>query len=179
VETPYHGQAAITIQAPAELVFAYLADFERHPEWAANLGRVAPVTPGAAGVGATFKTQEGPPPAGPAQRLRMLVHFLAGVLRGAKTYSTATITALEPPRRIAWQGGIPKGQGFFNRAEWEFLLEPRGAATHLTQRFRLCPQEPGAEHMVRALGPAGWEQAVAFSLLRLKHRLESAAAERS
>jgi uncharacterized membrane protein len=33
----YKGQSAITIQAPVDRVYAYLADFRRHPEWVKNL----------------------------------------------------------------------------------------------------------------------------------------------
>jgi hypothetical protein len=59
----------------------------------------------------------------------MMIYFISGVTSGAKPYSEAEITALEPGRRIAWRAGIPKGTGFFNLAEWEFILEPRGQDT--------------------------------------------------
>ena len=168
----YQGEVTVTIAAPAEQVYAYLADFQRHPEWVKNVSQVTPLRPGETGVGATFRTNEGPPPVGAASTLRMMVHFVAGVLGGAKPYSEATITALEPPSRIAWRAGIPKGAGFFNRAEWEFVLEPRGASTQVTQRYCWQPQTPGAEKMVGAAGPEGLRQAVAVSLGRLKARLE-------
>ena len=60
----YQGQSAITIQAPIDRVYAYLADFRRHPEWAKNLSKVTQVTPGPIAVGTVFKTQEGEPPCG-------------------------------------------------------------------------------------------------------------------
>ena len=167
------GQAIITIQAPAEAVYDYLVDFPRHTEWAQNIDKVTQLTPGPIGVGTSFKTEEGPPPVALGQKLRMMVHFVGGVLSGAKPYSEARITALEPGRRIAWEAGIPKAGGYFNRAEWEFVLEPRGAATHLTQRFHWQPQEPGAARMVGAAGQAGLERAVGVSLAQLKRRLEA------
>lgn len=169
----YEGAAAITIQAPVETVYAYLADFTRHPEWVRNVSKVEQVSPGPAGVGTVFKTSEGPPPVAPRRKAAMMVQFLLGVLGGAKSYSEAWITALEPPRRIAWQAGIPKGEGFFNLAEWEFLIEPRGGATVLTQRFCWQPQNPTAERMVSAAGVDGLQQAVAVSLAELKRRLET------
>lgn len=169
----YKGQVAITIQAPAQQVYDYLADFRRHPEWVDNLSQVTQLSTGPIGVGTTFKTQEGPPPVtSRLEKLRMMVHFVAGVLGGARPYSEATITALEPHRRIAWQAGIPQGAGFFNFAEWEFVLEPEGSATRLTQRFHWKPQNPTAEHMVGAAGAAGLERACAVSLAQLKRRLE-------
>jgi uncharacterized membrane protein len=170
----FEGQAAIEIQAPAQAVYDYLADFRRHPEWAQNLSAVTQTTPGPIGVGTTFRTAEGPPPVALRSKLVMMVHFMRGVLDGAKTYSEARITALEPGRRIAWQAGVPKGESFFNFAEWEFVLEPRGAATRVTQRFHWKPQHPAAERMVGAAGPRGLEQAVGVSLAALKRRLETA-----
>jgi hypothetical protein len=107
----------------------------------------------------------------------MMVPFVLGLLGGAKPYSEAKITALESPDRIARQAGIPKGDGFFNFAEWEFVLEDQGNATHLTQRFNWKPQTPTAERMVSAAGVEGLEDAVTVNLTRLKHRLEVSARE--
>lgn len=54
------------------------------------------------------------------------------------------------------------------------MLEPQGAATHLTQRFCWKPQNPTtAERMVGAAGSEGLEKAVAVSLAQLKRRLET------
>jgi hypothetical protein len=124
-------------------------------------------------VGTVFKAQEGAPPVTPGRKARMMLQFVLGVLGGAKSYSEARITALEPARRIAWQAGIPKGDGFFNQADWEFALEAQGAATHLTQCFHWKPQNPTAERMVSAAGVEGLRSAVAVSLLELKRLLET------
>jgi uncharacterized protein YndB with AHSA1/START domain len=173
----YQGQSAITIQAPIDRVYAYLADFRKHPEWAKNLSKVTQVTPGPIAVGTVFKTQEGVPPVRVGQQVKMMVPFMLGVFGGAKPYSEATITALQPPGRIAWQAGIPKGAGYFNFAEWEFVLEAQGNATHLTQRFHWKPQTPTAERMVGAAGVKGLENAVTVNLTRLKRWLEVSARE--
>jgi uncharacterized membrane protein len=173
----YKGQSIITIQAPIDRVYAYLADFRRHPEWAKNLKKVTQVTPGPIAVGTVFKTQEGVPPVRMGQQVKMMVPFMLGVLGGAKPYSEATITALESPGRIAWQAGIPKGAGYFNFAEWEFVLEAQGDATQLTQHFHWKPQTPTAVRMVGAAGVKGLENAVAVNLTRLKRRLEVSARE--
>jgi uncharacterized membrane protein len=173
----YQGQSTITIEAPIDRVYAYLADFRKHPEWAKNLSKVTQVTPGPIAVGTVFKTQEGVPPVRVGQKVKMMMSFMQGLLGGAKPYSEATITALESPGCIAWQAGIPKGAGFFNFAEWEFVLEALGNATHLTQRFHWKPQTPTAERMVSAAGVEGLENAVAVNLTRLKRRLEISARE--
>jgi uncharacterized membrane protein len=166
------GQTSIVINAPVPAVYAYLLDFTRHPEWVRNLQAVRQESSGPIGVGTTFQTQEGPPPVSIGQKLSMLLYFLTGVLSGAKTYSRAEITALEPNRRIAWKAGVPKGDGYFNLAHWELLLEPHGQATHLVQRFSYQPQNGLARRMIDAAGASGLEQACAISLGQLKQRLE-------
>jgi uncharacterized protein YndB with AHSA1/START domain len=171
----FKGQAVIVIQAPPEVVYDYLVDFPRHAEWAQNIGKVTQVTPGPIEVGTTFKTEEGPPPVALGAKVKMVVYFMCGLLSGAKPYSEARITALEPRCRIAWQAGVPKGDGFFNFAEWEFVLAPRGSGTEVTQRFHWKPQSRTAERMVGAAGPDGLARAVGVSLAALKRRLETAA----
>lgn len=169
----YRGESSITIRAPVEQVYAYLVDFTKHPQWAKNLSKVTQITPGPIAVGTTFKTAEGPPPVKPQQKLKMMMNFMLGVAGGAKTFSRATICALDAPTHIAWYAGIPKGEGYFNIAEWEFVLEPQGNTTHLTQRFAWKPQNRTARRMVSAAGVAGLEEAVAVSLGELKRRLET------
>jgi hypothetical protein len=173
----YEGQAIVTIQAPIDRVYTYLADFRRHPEWVKNLSKVTQVTPGPIAVGTVFKTQEGPPPVRAGQKLKMMLSFVQGILSGAKPYSEATITAMEAPGRIAWQAGIPKGDGFFNFAEWEFVLEEQDNNTLLTQCFHWKPQNATAERMVSAAGVEGLEEAVSVNLTQLKHRLEESSEE--
>ena len=46
----------ITINAPADRVFSYLADFTRHPEWASQQLQIEQTSEGAVGQGATFKS---------------------------------------------------------------------------------------------------------------------------
>ena len=172
----FQGQAAIFIQAPVETVYAYLVDFQRHPEWAQNLGKVTPTSTGSTEVGATFRCEEGPPPVPLGTKLKMMAHFMSGVFSGAKTYSEAKITALEMNQRIAWQAWIPKGDDFLSFAEWEFSLEAQAGATRVTQRFRYAPPDPRGQRMIGAAGAAALERACAVSLARLKRRLEFSSA---
>jgi hypothetical protein len=173
------GQIEQSINVPSAALYSYLLDLTRHPEWVANLSSVSQLTPGPITVGTIFRAQEGPPPVPLLTRLRMMRHFVAGLLNGAKPYSQAEITALEPGRRIAWRAGIPRGEGYFNLAEWEFILQPQGETTRLIQRFCYKPQAPGAARMVGAAGPAGITRACAVSLARLKRVAEQRLAHAS
>lgn len=167
------GEASVVIQAPADAVYDYLADFTRHAEWNKNIYKVWQTTPGPIAVGARFKAMEGAPPAAIGKQMRALAQVMKGMLSGAKAFSEAEITALEPHRRIAWVGVFPRSKGEFNRAEWEIELEPIGNATRVVQRFRYLPQAPAARRMLAALGDAdGIAQACAVNLNQLKQRLE-------
>jgi uncharacterized protein YndB with AHSA1/START domain len=171
------GEVAIEIDAPPQTLYDYLLDFTRHPEWARNLSRVTPLTPAPIGVGSRFKTMEGAPPAPLGRTVRAMAHLVRGMLGGAKGYSVAEITALEPGRRLAWTGTLPSRQGEFQHADWEIVLEPHGGGTRRTQRFRYCPQTPDARQMLAALGDApGICAGVLVSLRQLKQRLEAPAA---
>jgi uncharacterized membrane protein len=170
----FKGQTSITIQAPVEKVYAYLVDFPRHPEWAQNLSKVTQISPGPIQVGTMFKTTEGPPPVPSGRKIRMMFHFIVGLMSGARPYSEAKITALEMNRRIAWQAGVPKKDSYLNFAEWEFIFESQGNATYLIQQFCYAPPDPRGQRMLDAAGVAGIEQACAVSLNQLKKRLEQA-----
>lgn len=167
------GEATVVVQAPADVIYDYLADFTRHSEWNKNIYKVWQITPGQIAVGSRFRSMEGAPPAAIGAQLRAMAQVMAGVLTGAKPLSEAEITALEPHRRIAWVGIFRRSKGEFNRAEWELHLEPMGNATRVVQRFRYLPQTPAARRMPAALGDAdGIAQAVSVNLNQLKQRLE-------
>jgi uncharacterized membrane protein len=170
--TEIKGATSIIVQAPPHVIYDYLLDFTRHPEWVSNLRRVEQVSPGPVGVGTKFKTSEGPPPVPRLTKMKMMGGFIVGLITGAKPYSIAEITALEPGQRIAWHAGIPRGAGYFNRAEWEVVLAPHQHATRVTQRFRYLPQTAAARQMIGAAGVAGIEKACAINLERLKRIIE-------
>lgn len=167
------GEATVVVQAPADVVYDYLADFTRHSEWNKNIYKVWQTTSGPIAVGSRFRSMEGAPPAALGAQMRAMAQVMAGMLMGAKPLSEAEITALEPHRRIAWVGVFPQSSGEFNRAEWEVHLEPMGNATRVVQRFRYLPQTPAARRMLAALGDAdGIAQSVSVNLNQLKQRLE-------
>lgn len=166
------GETAVQIQATPQRVYDYLVDFTRHPEWVANLAKVTQVSPGAIGVGTVFQAQESAPPVPFWRKLNMMRFFIAGLITGTKPNSEAEITALEPGKRIAWKAGLRKGNGWFNRAEWEILLQPHGSGARLTQRLRFLPQTATAARMVNAAGDGGLAEATQVSLQKLKQILE-------
>lgn len=167
------GEATVIIQAPADVVYDYTADFTRHSEWNKNIYKVWQTTKGAISVGARFKAMEGAPPAAIGKQLKAMAQVIAGMLTGAKVFSEAEITALEPHQHIAWVGIFPKRHGEFNRAEWDVQLVSLGSATCVVQRFRYLPQTSAARQMLTALGDAdGIAQACAVNLNQLKQRLE-------
>jgi uncharacterized membrane protein len=49
-------EESITIQAPADVVFAYVSDFPRHPEWAGHHLQVSRDDDGPVAVSTTFST---------------------------------------------------------------------------------------------------------------------------
>src|SRR5438094_7552283 len=96
------GEISVIVHAPAHAVYDYLLDFTRHSEWVSNLSKVSQLSHGPVGVGTIFRAQEGAPPVPLMRKLNMMIYFISGVASGAKPYSEAEITALEPGRRIAW-----------------------------------------------------------------------------
>jgi uncharacterized membrane protein len=169
----FSGETSVVIQAPTQTVYEYLADLGRHSEWVENLAKVWQVSPGTSGVGTIYRAQESAPPVPPLTKMRMMYFFIVGLITGTKPYSEAEITALEPGKRIAWLAGLRKGTGWFNRAQWELLLEPQAGATRVTQRFRYMPQTSTAARMIGSAGAAGIAQACAVSLRRLKEVMEA------
>jgi uncharacterized membrane protein len=164
------GETSIDIQAPVQEVYEYLLDFTRHPEWTANLQRVSKLSEGTIGVGTTFRANEGPPPLPLGSKMKMMFFFVIGLMLGAKPFSEAEITALEPGRCIVWKARLPRRQGDFNRVVWEIVLQANKGGTHLTQRFDYSPQSWTARQMVGRADRI--EQACAVSLARLKAVLE-------
>ncbi len=97
----------ISIHAPAGRVFAYVADFTRHGEWAGHGLEVTKSGDGAVAVGTTFSTT-------------------------AKQFGTqreqSTITELTPDKAFAWDS-----TGALGRALHWFSLSDEGDSTTLSK----------------------------------------------
>ena len=107
----WQSEVSVDIQAPVQHVYARLSDFTRHSEFSDGLATVEQVTPGAAGVGTRFRSEETVP---------------------RKFVSYCEITALEEPALIAWKAWVPSVM----RTEWEFRLAPTSNGTRVTQVSR-------------------------------------------
>jgi hypothetical protein len=112
---------------PPERVWSVLSDFERYSEWnPLNLS-----ARGKAELGA-----------------RVPMTFINPGREGATLSQTVTVTACEPPRRLAWRGHIPllfKGVHFFE-------LEPSGDGTlllHGEELSGLVPRTWSSERLVK------------------------------
>jgi uncharacterized membrane protein len=169
------GEVSVRVEAELAVVYAYLVDFTRHPEWSRNLERVWQVSDGELQVGSRFRAREWPPPVSPLRRVASMLFFVLGLARGAEPYSEAEITALEPGRRIAWVARVPRGRGYFNQAEWDVLISAdANGGTRVSQRFCYTPGSAAARRMVAALGAGrGIAAACAVNLGNLKLVLES------
>lgn len=123
-----HWQETIEINAPVDRVYAYLADFPKHCEWAQTLERMDMRVPGdASGVGRVYRTTErqamhadrkprGPMPA-----------------KAFKGMTDCEITELVPGKRIAWRAHpVPVGMGVHARLSFDLAPADDGR-TRLTQ----------------------------------------------
>jgi uncharacterized protein YndB with AHSA1/START domain len=113
----WQSEVSIEIQAPVEQVFGRLSDFTRHSDFSGGLAKVEQSTPGPAGVGTRYRSEETVP---------------------GKYVSYCEITALEEPRRIAWKAWVPHVM----RTEWEYRLTPSSHGTRLVQVSRWWPSGP-------------------------------------
>ena len=135
----------VTIDRPAEDVFAYLADFGNIPAWNYAIERTVPTSPGPARVGATYRQTRTIP------------------RRSAEGFQ---VTEFEPPIRLAIKGDI----GPFD-ASSSYLVEPTATGTRLTNEIELEPTSA----LMRPLAPVAIPRvkaAVARNLNVLKQILE-------
>lgn len=107
----WQTEVSVEIGVPPEDVYRRLKDFTRHSDFSDGLAKVEQITPGPAGVGTRFRSEERVP---------------------GKYVSFSEVTALEEPRRIAWRAWVKHVM----RTEWEFRITPAAAGTRLVQVSR-------------------------------------------
>jgi len=110
----YSATYTVTIKAPQARVFEYLADVSRHGEWGSSDDRmkIAAEKPGPPAVGERYQAD--------------------ALLNGKQNKSTVTITALEPPKRIAFDA--EDSNSVFHH---EFILTPEGDGTRFERRVTM------------------------------------------
>lgn len=141
---------ATDIAASVDVVYDYLADFQRHREWSTGVGELEQLTPGAISEGTEFKASETVP---------------------AKFTSYSRITVLERPRRIAWQSW--DNRAF--RVQWEFDLSPASGGTHLVQTAQFNPASVFGTIMLNVMRKRQIPRENRQSLERIKDLLERGA----
>lgn len=133
-----HWINTIQIKRPVEQVYAYLADFPRHAEWAQTVERLEKVKEGdAQGIGAQYLTHE-------RQAMQTDRKPYAPLKTGMKAKTICEVRALTPHQRIAWHSHLTMLKSTF--ADWEFRLASDGnGGTRLTQEgsFHFSPLSQG------------------------------------
>jgi hypothetical protein len=104
---------AVTIQRPAEEVFAFLADFENIPMWNYAIEETRKASAGPVGVGTRYRQTRSVP---------------------SRSTESFEVTVFEPASRLAIHGQI----GPFP-ATISYELEARGGATRLVNNVELDP----------------------------------------
>ncbi|MCB9079662.1 MAG: SRPBCC family protein [Anaerolineaceae bacterium] len=120
-------QDTIQINRPVAQVYAYLADFPRHVEWAQTLARMEQVRPGHNGEqGAQYRTYE-------KQAMQTDRQPGQKLTKGLPAVTLCTVDQVEPNQRIVWHAhSVPKL--LHNKLVFDFAADGNGG-TLLTQRM--------------------------------------------
>jgi uncharacterized protein YndB with AHSA1/START domain len=113
----------VTIQRPAEEVFAFLADFENIPKWNYAIDETHKTSAGPVGVGTRYRQTRSVP---------------------SRSVEDFGVTVFEPARRLAMHGQI----GPF-RATISYELEARAGGTRLVNNVEL----DASQAMLRLAAP--------------------------
>jgi uncharacterized protein YndB with AHSA1/START domain len=110
----YSATYTVAIKAPQARVFEYLADVSRHGEWGSSDDKmkISAEKPGPPAVGGRYQAD--------------------ALLNGRQNKSVVTITALEPPKRIAFDA--EDSNSVFHH---EFILTPEGDGTRFERRVTM------------------------------------------
>ncbi|MFI5079615.1 MAG: SRPBCC family protein [Streptosporangiales bacterium] len=135
----------VTIQRPAEEVFAFLADFENIPKWNYAIEETHKTSAGPVGVGTRYRQTRSIP---------------------GRSVEDFEVTVFEPARRLAIQGQIGPFQ-----AQISYELEAAAGATRLVNNVELDPSR-AALRLVAPLAAPKIKAAVAQNLGKLKLVLE-------
>jgi hypothetical protein len=131
----------ITIQRPAEQVFAFLADFENIPKWNYAIEETRKASPGPVGAGTTYRQTRTVP---------------------RRSQERFEVTVFEPVTRLAVRGQV----GPFD-ASISYLLEPVAGATRLINKVALEPPQ-AVLRLVAPLAIRVVKAAVSQNLAKLK-----------
>jgi uncharacterized protein YndB with AHSA1/START domain len=110
----YSAAYSVDVKAPPQAVFDYVADVSRHGEWgsADDHMKATAERSGPAATGSRYKAE--------------------GMLNGKLNQSVVTITALEPPKRVAFDA--EDSNSVFHH---EFTLSPSNGGTHVERHVTM------------------------------------------
>lgn len=154
-----HGRTEATTGAPAEAVWAIVADVTRVGEWSHECR-------GAHWVGGATEAASG---------ARFRGSNRSGLFRWSRA---CRFTVVEPPRRLVWRtGGL---MGWLDSTEWRIELEPVGGGTRIIQSYDVLHVAPGMDRVYWRLIKAHRDrsQALAEDLERLADLAEAQVARR-
>ncbi len=136
-------EQSITIQAPANKIYDYVADILRHNEWNKQPEVMHQITPGPIEVGTIFRAEEGYPRDLPIPKKVMftIMKPFMKLFMGATGQTEAKVVALEPGKLVAWNARLPARKIDLMRMNWKIVLEPNGDVTKVTQQCHMCPPD--------------------------------------
>jgi uncharacterized protein YndB with AHSA1/START domain len=110
----YSAVYTVDVKAPQSRVFDYVADVSRHGEWGSDADHMKATAekPGAPAMGSRYKAE--------------------GLLNGKPNQSTVTITALEPPKRLAFDA--EDSNSVFHH---EFTFSPSNGGTRVERHVAM------------------------------------------
>ncbi len=110
----YSAVYSVDVKAPQATVFNYVADVSRHGEWgsADDHMKATAERPGQPAMGSRYKAD--------------------GLLNGKANQSNVTITALEPPKRLAFDA--EDSNSVFHH---EFTFSPAAGGTHVERHVTM------------------------------------------
>jgi len=145
----YSADYTADVKAPQAKVFDYVADVSRHGEWgsADDHMKATAEKPGPPAIGSRYKAE--------------------GMLNGKLNNSTVTITALEAPKRLAFDA--EDSNSVFNH---EFTFSPSSGGTHVERRVTMT-KGPFYFPVVLAIFKGTVQKNYNGAMSNLKTKLES------
>lgn len=128
-------QGEVYIAAPYDAVYAYLADFARHAEWAQTIERLELIKPGGeGGVGAEYHTFE---------RQGMQSNLAPGepITGGVPVETICEVRELSPSYRIAWRARTVRKPTMSSELSFDLTGDTAGG-TRLLQRIAVHTSRP-------------------------------------
>ncbi len=138
------------INAPAEKVFVYVSDLEKHTEWS-HCSEIKKTSEGPVGVGTTYQSK--------------------GKNFGITANETVEVIEHRPSERFAWQTTGAMGMKF----GWSFDLSPQEGGTLVTELFE--PPTGFVGSLINTLTGSSTRKAMEEGLANIKEKLEGSHVE--